>query len=163
MNAYYTHPSCTIDKGCIVGKGTKIWHYSHIYNSAKIGKNCVIGQNVMVGPNVTIGNNCKIQNNVSIYEGVVLEDNIFIGPSVVFTNVLLPRANIEQKDNFLKTYIKNGCTIGANTTIVAGNTLGEYCMIGAGSLVTKNIEEFSMNYGTPAKFRYKIDKFGKKV
>lgn len=163
MSNYFIHPTCTVDKGCIIGNETKIWHYSHIYNSAKIGNNCIIGQNVMIGPNVIIGNNCKIQNNVSIYEGVNLDDDIFIGPSVVFTNVLIPRAMIEQKNNFLQTNVERGCTIGANSTIVAGNNLGEYSMIGAGSLVTRNTDKFSMYYGSPAKFKYKIDKFGKKI
>ena len=149
---YFKHETAVIDEPVEIGKGTKIWHFSHISTNAKIGNNVIIGQNVFVGKGVVIGNGCKIQNNVSVYEGVTLEDDVFIGPSVVFTNVKEPRANIEQKNKFLKTLVKKGAIIGANTTILCGNTIGENSFIGAGSLVTKNVEQNSLTYGSPAKF-----------
>jgi len=148
---YFKHETAVIDEPVEIGKRTKIWHFSHISANAKIGNNVIIGQNVFVGKGVVIGNGCKIQNNVSVYEGVTLEDDVFIGPSVVFTNVKEPRANIEQKDNFLKTLVKKGATIGANATIICGNTIGENSFIGAGSLVTKNVNDQSLVHGIPAK------------
>jgi len=150
---YFVDETAIIDKNVIIGEGTKIWHFSHISDQAKIGKNVTIGQNVFIGKSVIIGNGCKIQNNVSIYEGVTLEDDVFVGPSVVFTNVNMPRANIEQKENFLKTLVKKGASIGANVTIVCGNTLGENCFIGAGSLITKSTEPNGLYYGVPAKLK----------
>ena len=148
---YFKHEAAVIDEPVEIGEGTKIWHFSHISTNAKIGKKVTIGQNVFVGKGVIIGNGCKIQNNVSIYEGVTLEDDVFVGPSVVFTNVKEPRANIEQKNNFLKTLVKKGATIGANVTIICGNTIGENSFIGAGSLVTKNVNDYSLVHGSPAK------------
>lgn len=142
------HESSYIEN-CNIGKGTKIWHFCHLFNST-IGKNCSIGQNVMIGSNVIIGDNCKIQNNVSLYEGVTLENDVFIGPSVVFTNVINPRAFIERKKEFKKTLIKKGVTIGANATILCGITIDEYVMVGAGAVVTKNIEKYILVYGNPA-------------
>ena len=153
---YFKHETAVIDEPVEIGEGTKIWHFSHISTNAKIGNNVIIGQNVFVGKGVVIGNGCKIQNNVSVYEGVTLEDDVFIGPSVVFTNVKEPRANIEQKNNFLKTLVKKGATIGANATIICGNIIGENSFIGAGSLVTKHVEQNSLTYGSPAKFIKKL-------
>ena len=148
---YFRHETAVIDEPVEIGEGTKIWHFSHISTNAKIGNNVIIGQNVFVGKGVVIGNGCKIQNNVSVYEGVTLEDDVFIGPSVVFTNVKEPRANIEQKNNFLQTLVKKGATIGANATIICGNTIGQNSFIGAGSLITKNVNDYSLVYGAPAK------------
>ena len=147
----FIHETSYIDDNVTIESGTKIWHFSHISENVKIGKNVNIGQNVFIDKDVVIGNGCKIQNNVSIYNGVTLEDEVFIGPSVVFTNVLIPRAYIEQKNNFKKTLIKKGCAIGANSTILCGNILGEYSFIGAGSLVLKPIDDYSLSYGHPAK------------
>ena len=146
----FIHETSCIDNNVEIGKGTKIWHYSHISSNAKIGKNVTIGQNTFVGKNVVISDGCKIQNNVSVYEGVTLEDDVFIGPSVVFTNVKEPRANIEQKNNFLQTLVKKGATIGANATIICGNTLGQNSFIGAGSVVTKNVKKDTLVFGNPA-------------
>jgi UDP-2-acetamido-3-amino-2,3-dideoxy-glucuronate N-acetyltransferase len=148
---YFKHETAVIDEPVNIGDGTKVWHFSHISEQANIGKNVIIGQNVFIGKGVVIGNGCKIQNNVSVYAGVTLEDDVFIGPSVVFTNVNMPRANIEQKNKFLKTLVKKGATIGANSTIICGNVLGENCFIGAGSLLNKNVEDYSLTYGLPAK------------
>ncbi len=159
----YIHPLSVVDDGAIIGEGTKIWHFSHISAKAKIGKNCIIGQNVFIGNGVIIGNGVKIQNNVSVYDGVVIDDDVFIGPSVVFTNVINPRAFIERKTEFLKTTIKKGATIGANATIVCGNTIGKYAMVGAGSLVCKNINGFELWYGNPAIKQNCIDRFGNKL
>jgi UDP-2-acetamido-3-amino-2,3-dideoxy-glucuronate N-acetyltransferase len=146
----FIHESAYIDQPVEIGIGTKIWHFSHILGQTKIGKNCIISQNVMIGPNVDIGNNCKIQNNVSLYEGVVLEDGVFCGPSCVFTNVNTPRAEIERKDDFLETRVKKGATIGANATIVCGNIIGAYALIGAGSVITKDVPDHALMVGIPA-------------
>jgi UDP-2-acetamido-3-amino-2,3-dideoxy-glucuronate N-acetyltransferase len=153
---YFQHVTAIIDEPVSIGEGTKIWHFSHISENAKIGKNVIIGQNVFIGKGVIIGDGCKIQNNVSVYEGVTLEEEVFVGPSVVFTNVNMPRAKIEQKDNFLKTLIKRGASIGANSTIVCGNIIGEHCFIGAGSLVTKSTNPNSLYYGVPASWKKKL-------
>jgi len=147
---FYCDPSAVIDGGVEIGKGTKIWHFSHILKGTKIGKNCVIGQNVMIGPDVIIGNNVKIQNNVSVYKGVTLEDDVFCGPSCVFTNVYNPRSFIRRMDKLLPTLVKKGATIGANAAIICGNTIGRYAFIGAGSVVTKNIPDYALCYGNPA-------------
>lgn len=149
--AYFKHSSALIDKGANIGTDTKIWHFSHIMGNSVIGSNCILGQNSFVASHVRIGNGVKIQNNVSIYEGVEVQDDVFIGPSVVFTNVIRPRAFIEQKSNFKKTIVKKGATIGANATIVCGVSLGEYSMIAAGSVVTKNTPPYSLFLGVPAK------------
>lgn len=148
---YFVHESSFVDKGARVGKGTKIWHFSHICSGAKIGENCVIGQNVYVGPNVVIGNNVKIQNNVSVYEGVILENDVFCGPSMAFTNVLNPRSAIPRKNEFKKTIVKKGATIGANATIVCGHTIGKYAFLGAGTVVTKDIPDYGLIMGVPGK------------
>ncbi len=163
---YFVHESSYIDNDVIIGSGTKIWHFCHIMSQTKIGKNVIIGQNCCIGPNVIIGDNVKIQNNISIYEGVIIEDDVFIGPSVVFTNVLNPRAFISRKNEFKKTILKKGCTIGANSTIVCGNIIGEYSLIGAGSVVVSNIPSYNLFYGNPASYKGTICKcgnvFGKK-
>ena len=148
---YFIHPSSIIDEPCSIGKGTKIWHFCHIMAGARIGEGCVLGQNVMVASGVVIGNNVKIQNNVSVYSGVELEDDVFCGPSCVFTNVANPRSFIERKNEFSTTLVKKGATIGANATIVCGVTLGEYCLIGAGAVVTKNVKAFALMTGVPAR------------
>ncbi len=145
------HESAYVDDGCEIGEGTSIWHFSHILRETKIGRNCSLGQNVMVGPNVTVGDNCKIQNNVSLYKGVTLERGVFCGPSCVFTNVLTPRAEVERKDEFAPTLVKQGATIGANATIVCGHTLGRYCTIGAGAVVTKDVPDHALMVGVPAR------------
>lgn len=149
---YFKHDTAIVDEPCQIGSGTKIWHFSHISENVKIGKNVIIGQNVFVGKNVEINDGCKIQNNVSVYEGVILERDVFIGPSVVFTNVMMPRANIEQKESFLKTIVKEGSSIGANSTIICGNIIGKNSFIGAGSLITKDVKPNTLVYGSPAKF-----------
>jgi UDP-2-acetamido-3-amino-2,3-dideoxy-glucuronate N-acetyltransferase len=145
------HESSYVDDGAVVGRGTKIWHFCHILSRTSIGENCSIGQNVMIGPNVRIGNNCKIQNNVSIYDGVELADDVFCGPSCVFTNVNNPRADVSRKDEFRRTPIGRGASIGANATIVCGHSLGEYCFIGAGAVVTRDVPAFALMAGNPAR------------
>ncbi len=149
---YFVHESSYIDEDVIIGKGTKIWHFSHIMSGARIGENYIIGQNVFIGRNVKIGKNVKIQNNVSVYEGVTLEDDVFCGPSCVFTNVDTPRsAHPRGPQGFLKTLVKRGCTIGANATILCGLTLGAHSFIGAGAVVTKEVPDYALVYGNPAK------------
>ena len=140
-----------VDDGCTIGEDTRIWHFSHLLPRTTIGRNCVLGQNVVAGPDVAIGDNCKIQNNVSVYQGVTLEDGVFCGPSCVFTNVMNPRAEIERKDEFRPTLVKRGATIGANATIVCGTTLGSYCFIGAGAVVTRDVPAFALMVGSPAR------------
>jgi UDP-2-acetamido-3-amino-2,3-dideoxy-glucuronate N-acetyltransferase len=151
---YFVHESSYIDQNAIIGEGTKIWHFCHISEGARIGKNCTLGQNVFVGRNVVIGDNCKIQNNVSVYEGVTLEDDVFCGPSMVFTNVDTPRSTYPRNpQGYLKTLVKRGCTIGANATIICGVTLGEYSFIGAGAVVTKDVPAYALVYGNPARIQ----------
>lgn len=152
MASFFVHESSYVDDGVIIGEGTKIWHFCHIMSGAKIGEKCNIGQNVVISPDVIIGNCVKIQNNVSVYTGVIVEDDAFLGPSMVFTNVVNPRSFISRKNEYKKTLIKRGATIGANATIVCGVTLGRYCFIGAGAVVTKNIPDYGLFYGNPARF-----------
>ena len=162
---YFAHESSYIDDNVIIGSGTKIWHFSHLQSGAKIGRNCSIGQNVNVANNVLIGNNVKIQNNVSIYEGVQLEDFVFCGPSMVFTNIKLPRSEYPQKGtkHYLKTLVKKSASIGANATIVCGVTIGEYSMIGSGAVVTKDIPPYSLVIGNPGVVVGTVDKKGQRV
>jgi len=148
--AYYAHETAVIDEGTEIGAGTKIWHFSHVLSGSRIGKKSNIGQNVVVGPDVTIGNGCKVQNNVSLYKGVTLEDDVFCGPSCVFTNVYNPRAFIERKHEFRNTLVRKGATIGANATIVCGVTIGEYAVVGAGAVVKKDVSAHAIMVGVPA-------------
>lgn len=148
---YFVHESAYVDDGCTVGAGTKVWHFSHLLPNTRVGRNCSLGQNVVAGPDVTIGDNCKVQNNVSLYKGVTLEDGVFCGPSCVFTNVLTPRAEVERKAEFSATLVRRGATIGANATIVCGNTLGRYCTIGAGAVVTHDVPDHALMVGVPAR------------
>lgn len=147
----FIHESSYVDKNVSIGSGTKIWHFSHILKNCNIGENCSLGQNVVIGPNVSVGSQVKIQNNVSVYEGVTLEDGVFCGPSCVFTNVNNPRSEIIRKDEYQKTIVSRGASIGANATIVCGNSLGEYCFIGAGALITKDVPAYAIMVGSPAK------------
>ena len=151
MTEYFVHESAYIDQGCKIGKGTKILHFSHVLSGSEIGKQCNIGQNVVIGPDVIIGNQCKIQNNVSIYKGVTLEDGVFCGPSMVFTNIYNPRAEIRKMDQVRPTLVKKGATLGANSTIICGVALGRYCFIGAGAVVNKNVSDYEIVVGNPAK------------
>ena len=160
---YFVHESSYVDEPCEIGKGTKIWHFSHIMKNSKIGENCNIGQNVVISPNVIIGNNVKIQNNVSVYTGVICEDDVFLGPSCVFTNVINPRAFIERKDEYKKTVVKKGATIGANATIVCGHTIGEYAFVGAGAVVTKDVPDYALVIGNPARVVGYICKCGNRL
>lgn len=160
---YFVHKSSYVDEKVEIGQGTKIWHFSHILKDAKIGMNCNIGQNVMIGSNVVVGNNVKIQNNVSIYEGVILEDDVFCGPSCVFTNVINPRSFIERKHEFKETIVRHGATIGANVTIICGVTIGEYAFIGAGAVITKDVDAYSLAFGVPAKPMGFVNKKGDKT
>ena len=148
---YFSHESAIIDPGCKIGKGTKIWHFTHIMPGCEIGENCNIGQNVVVSPEVILGNNVKIQNNVSIYTGVTCEDDVFLGPSMVFTNITNPRSAIIRKDKYARTHVGKGATIGANATIVCGHDIGEYSFIGAGAVVTKSVLPYALVLGNPAK------------
>lgn len=152
---YFVHESSYVDEPSEIGEGTKIWHFSHVMAHSRIGKKCSIGQNVVISPNVTIGNNVKIQNNVSVYEGVVLEDDVFCGPSMVFTNVTTPRSGTPRNTSadYATTIVKHGASIGANATIVCGHTLGEFAFVGAGSVVTKDVPAYAMVYGNPARIR----------
>ncbi len=147
---YFAHPSAVIDEGCRIGVGTKIWHFSHISSDCIIGENCIIGQNVYIAPGAVLGNNVKIQNNVSLYTGVTCEDDVFLGPSMVFTNVINPRSAIVRKNEFLPTIIRKGASIGANATLVCGNEIGTYAFVGAGAVVTKEVKPFALVYGNPA-------------
>jgi UDP-2-acetamido-3-amino-2,3-dideoxy-glucuronate N-acetyltransferase len=149
--AYTVHPSSFVDDGCEIGDGTKIWHFCHIMPGAKIGRGCSLGQNVVVSPDVVVGNNVKIQNNVSLYTGVILEDDVFCGPSMVFTNVVNPRSHVPRKNEYQRTLVKRGASIGANTTIVCGHTIGQYAFIGAAAVVTKDVPDFALIVGNPGR------------
>jgi UDP-2-acetamido-3-amino-2,3-dideoxy-glucuronate N-acetyltransferase len=153
MSDYYVHESSYVDEGAQVGAGTKIWHFCHIMPRAQIGERCNIGQNVLISAGVTLGNNVKIQNNVSLYTGVIVEDDVFLGPSMVFTNVINPRSHVSRKDEYKTTLVRKGASIGANATIVCGVTLGKYCFIGAGAVVTRDVPDYALVYGSPARIR----------
>ena len=159
----FVHESAVVDDGATIGAGTKVWHFSHISKDAVIGENCTVGQNVYVGPNVRIGNNVRIQNNVSVYTGVTILDNVFCGPSVVFTNVINPRSEVERKQEFLETLICQGASLGANSTIVCGNTINEYAFVAAGAVVTSDVPSYATVRGVPAKFHGWISRRGLKL
>ena len=160
---FFAHSTAIIDEGCKIGKGTKIWHFSHVMSDCVIGENCNIGQNVVVSSGVVLGKNVKIQNNVSLYTGVICEDDVFLGPSMVFTNIINPRSAVNRKDQYRKTIVKKGASIGANATIVCGHEIGEYAFIGAGSVVTKNIPAFALVVGNPAKQTGWMSRYGHKL
>lgn len=151
MSNFFAHPTAIIDDGCVVGEGSKIWHFSHLMKGCRLGLNCNVGQNVVISPDVILGNNVKVQNNVSIYTGVVCDDDVFLGPSSVFTNILNPRSEVNRKTEYLKTKLNKGVTIGANATILCGITLGKYAFIGAGTVVTKDVLEYALVIGNPGK------------
>ncbi len=160
---YFAHETAVIDVGCKIGKGTKIWHFSHIMTDSEIGENCNIGQNVVISPGVKLGNNVKVQNNVSVYTGVICEDDVFLGPSMVFTNIINPRSAIIRKDQYMKTIVQKGASIGANSTIICGNTIGMYSFIGAGAVVTKDVRPYALVVGNPAHQTGWISEFGHKL
>jgi UDP-2-acetamido-3-amino-2,3-dideoxy-glucuronate N-acetyltransferase len=160
---YFVHNTAIIDQGCKIGKGTKIWHFSHIMSDCVIGENCNIGQNVVVSPGVILGNNVKVQNNVSIYTGVICGDDVFLGPSMVFTNIINPRSAVIRKHEYAKTIVKKGATIGANATIVCGNDIGEYAFIGAGTVVTKEVPPYALVVGNPSRQTGWMSEYGHKL
>lgn len=162
-NKYTAHESAFIDEGCEIGNNTKVWHFSHIMSKCKIGKNCNIGQNVVISPDVVLGNNVKVQNNVSIFTGVTCDDDVFLGPSMVFTNVINPRSAVVRRHQYLKTKVGKGATIGANATIVCGHNIGEYAFIGAGAVVTKEIPPYALVVGNPARQTGWMSEFGHKL
>jgi len=161
--SYFAHPTAVIDEGCLIGEGTRIWHFSHIMPRCEIGTNCNIGQNVVISPGVIIGKNVKIQNNVSLYQGVICEDEVFIGPSAVFTNVINPRSAIVRQHEFRQTVIRKGATIGANATIVCGYEIGSYAFIGAGAVITKPVKPYALMLGNPAKQNGWMSEYGHKL
>lgn len=160
---YFAHETAIIDDNCTIAEGTKIWHFSHIMSNCTIGKGCNIGQNVVVSPQVILGNNVKVQNNVSIYTGVICEDDVFLGPSMVFTNVINPRSAVIRKDEYKRTLIKKGASIGANATIICGNDIGEYALIGAGSVVTKSVKPYALVVGNPSKQIGWVSEYGHRL
>ncbi len=163
MTEFFAHPTAIIDDGCQIGKGTRVWHFTHIMSGSIIGENCNLGQNVVVSPRVILGNNVKVQNNVSVYTGVICEDDVFLGPSMVFTNVINPRSAVKRHDQYQATLVKKGATIGANATILCGITLGEYCFIGAGAVVTKDVKPFALVVGNPARQTGWMSEYGHKL
>ncbi len=160
---YFAHETAVIDEGCKIGKGTKIWHFSHIMTGSEVGENCNIGQNVVVSPGVKLGRNVKVQNNVSIYTGVICEDDVFLGPSMVFTNIVNPRSAIIRKDSYVSTLVEKGASIGANSTIICGNTIGRFAFIGAGAVVTKDVKHYALVVGNPARQTGWMSEFGHKL
>jgi UDP-2-acetamido-3-amino-2,3-dideoxy-glucuronate N-acetyltransferase len=163
MINFFAHESSIIDKGATIGNGTKVWHFCHVFAKAMIGDNCILGQNVMVANNVVLGNNVKVQNNVSIYEGVICEDDVFLGPSMVFTNVINPRSTVNRKQEFKQTVVEKGVTIGANATIICGNNIGKYAFIGAGAVVTKEVPDYALMIGSPSKNIGWMSEFGNRL
>jgi UDP-2-acetamido-3-amino-2,3-dideoxy-glucuronate N-acetyltransferase len=162
-NAYFAHPTAVIDEGCTIGKGTKIWHFTHVMPKCIIGEQCNIGQNVVISPEVVLGRNVKIQNNVSVYTGVTCDDDVFLGPSMVFTNVINPRSAVNRKSEYARTHVGKGATIGANATIVCGHDIGPFAFIGAGAVVTKNIPAYSLWVGNPARQRGWMSEYGQQL
>tara|TARA_Y100001958_G_C21248715_1_gene581912 strand:- start:34181 stop:34762 length:582 start_codon:yes stop_codon:yes gene_type:complete len=160
---YFSHETAIIDESCLIGKNTKIWHFSHLMPKCELGEKCNIGQNVVISPNVVLGNNVKVQNNVSIYEGVICEDDVFLGPSMVFTNVINPRSAVNRRNEYMPTIVKKGASIGANATIVCGNNIGEFSFIGAGAVVTKVVKAYALVVGNPAKQIGWVSEFGHKL
>jgi len=160
---YYVHPTAVIDEGCSIGAGTKIWHFSHVMSGCILGENCNLGQNVVVSPKVVLGKNVKIQNNVSIYEGVTCDDDVFLGPSMVFTNVINPRSAVNRKSEYLRTHVGKGATIGANATIVCGHDIGNYAFIGAGAVVTKSVQPYALVVGNPSRQIGWMSEFGQRL
>ena len=160
---FFAHETAVIDEGCTIGKGTKIWHFSHIMKDSVIGEKCNIGQNVVVSPGVTLGNNVKVQNNVSIYTGVICEDDVFLGPSMVFTNIINPRSAVIRRDLYVKTMVRRGASIGANATIICGNEIGEYALIGAGAVITKDVKPFALVMGNPGRQTGWVSEYGHKL
>ena len=163
MNSFFVHHTSIVDDFCTIGNSTKIWHFTHIMHGAVIGEKCNIGQNVFIGSNVVIGNNVRIQNNVSLYDCIICEDDVFLGPSMVFTNVINPRSAVSRKNEYMKTLVKKGASIGANATIVCGNTLGEYCFIGAGTVVTKDVPAYALIVGNPGRQKGWMSEYGIKL
>ena len=160
---YFAHPTAVIDPDCSIGKGTRIWHFSHVMTGAVIGENCNLGQNVVVSPDVVLGRNVKVQNNVSIYTGVICEDDVFLGPSMVFTNVMNPRSAVVRRDQYQKTLVKRGASIGANVTIICGITIGEFAFIGAGAVVNRDVKPYSLVVGNPARHIGWMSEFGHRL
>ena len=160
---YFAHETAVIDEGCSIGKGTKIWHFSHVMKNSVIGENCNLGQNVVISPDVVLGKNVKVQNNVSIYTGVICEDDVFLGPSMVFTNVINPRSAIARKDQYMKTQVRKGATIGANATVVCGNPIGKYSFIGAGAVITKEVKDYELVVGNPARHAGWMSEYGHRL
>ena len=163
MEDYFKHESAYVDDGCVIGAGTKIWHFSHIMSNCVIGESCNIGQNVVISPDVKLGRNVKIQNNVSVYTGVICEDDVFLGPSMVFTNVINPRSAVSRKDEYRPTILRRGASIGANATIVCGNEIGEYALIGAGSVITKPVPAYALVVGNPARQIGWVSEYGHRL
>ncbi len=160
---YFVHDTAVIDEGCEIGEGTKVWHFSHLMSGCKIGEHCTIGQNVMIASNVILGNNVKVQNNVSVYEGVQCEDDVFLGPSMVFTNVMNPRSAVNRKSEFIQTFVRKGATVGANATIICGNEIGEFAFIGAGAVITEPVPAYALYTGNPGKQKGWMSEFGHKL
>ena len=161
--SYFAHPTAVIDENCIIGDGTKIWHFSHIMSGCIIGEQCNIGQNVVISPKVELGRNVKIQNNVSVYTGVICEDDVFLGPSMVFTNVVNPRSHVNRKNEYASTLVRKGASIGANATVVCGNEIGEYALVGAGAVITKNVKPYALVVGNPARQTGWVSRNGHKL
>lgn len=162
-NEFYAHETAVIDEGCTIGRGTKIWHFSHIMKDSVIGEKCNLGQNVVVSPGVILGNNVKVQNNVSIYTGVICEDDVFLGPSMVFTNIINPRSAVIRRDHYVTTMVRRGASIGANATIVCGNEIGEYCLIGAGAVITRPVKPHALVVGNPGRQTGWVSEYGHKL
>jgi UDP-2-acetamido-3-amino-2,3-dideoxy-glucuronate N-acetyltransferase len=163
MNNFFAHETAVIDEGCEIGNGTKIWHFSHIMSGCSIGESCNIGQNVVISPAVSLGRNVKIQNNVSVYTGVVCEDDVFLGPSMVFTNVINPRSHVNRRNEYAETIVRKGASIGANATVICGNEIGEYALIGAGAVITKPVKAFALVVGNPAKQIGWVSEYGHRL